>query len=136
MEKPFGNYYSNTSANWTSDNSILREGDIGIESDTGKWKLGNGTTAWTSLGYLNGPPGGGGATWGGITGTLSSQTDLQSALDAKQASDAQLTSLAALSYSSNSLKVVRVNAGETDFELATISGGGLEQYQVRRMIRR
>ena len=28
---------------------------------------------------------GGGATWGGITGTLSSQTDLQSALNAKQA---------------------------------------------------
>jgi len=28
---------------------------------------------------------GGSATWGGITGTLSSQTDLQSALDAKQA---------------------------------------------------
>jgi len=28
--------------------------------------------------------GGGGATWGGITGTLSSQTDLQTALDGKQ----------------------------------------------------
>jgi hypothetical protein len=28
---------------------------------------------------------GGGATWGGITGTLSSQTDLQTALNAKQA---------------------------------------------------
>lgn len=28
--------------------------------------------------------GGGGATWGGITGTLSSQTDLQTALDSKQ----------------------------------------------------
>lgn len=30
--------------------------------------------------------GGGGGTWGSITGTLSSQTDLQTALDAKQAS--------------------------------------------------
>lgn len=30
------------------------------------------------------PAGGGGGTWGSITGTLSSQTDLQSALDAKQ----------------------------------------------------
>lgn len=29
--------------------------------------------------------GGGGAAWGGITGTLSSQTDLQTALNAKQA---------------------------------------------------
>lgn len=66
----------------------------------------------------------GGAAWGSITGTLSSQTDLQSALDGKQSTDAQLTSLAALSYTGNALKVVRVNAGETDFELATPSGGG------------
>ena len=39
--------------------------------------------------FVNGLPvggGGGGGTWGSITGTLSSQTDLQSALDAKAAS--------------------------------------------------
>jgi len=54
----------------------------------------------------------------------------------KQDADAQLTSLAALSYAGNTLKVVRVNAGETDFELATISGSGLAQYQVRQLIRR
>jgi hypothetical protein len=38
--------------------------------------------------------------------------------------DAQLTDLAALSYGGNALKVVRVNAGETSWELATVSGGG------------
>ncbi len=37
--------------------------------------------------------------------------------------DTQLTSLAAISYVGNTLKAVRVNAGETGFELATISGG-------------
>jgi hypothetical protein len=40
-----------------------------------------------------------------------------------QAYDAQLADLASLSYGSNALKVVRVNAGETAFELATASGG-------------
>lgn len=40
------------------------------------------------------------------------------------------------SYTGESLKVVRVNAGETGLEFATISGSGLEQYQVRRMMRR
>lgn len=40
-----------------------------------------------------------------------------------QAWDTQLDSLAALSYATNALKVVRVNAGETGFELATISAG-------------
>lgn len=38
--------------------------------------------------------------------------------------DTQLTSVAGLSYTGNALKVVRVNAGETGFELATVSGGG------------
>ena len=38
--------------------------------------------------------------------------------------DAQLTDLTALAYAGNAVKVVRVNAGETAFELATISGGG------------
>ena len=58
-------------------------------------------------------------------------------LSGKQDADVQLTSIAALSYTGNALKVVRVNAGETDFELATPSGGsGLAQYQVRQMIRR
>lgn len=41
-----------------------------------------------------------------------------------QAFDAQLSDLAALSYAGNTLKVVRVNAGETAFELATLAGGG------------
>lgn len=49
---------------------------------------------------------------------------------AYQPLDTQLTDLAGLSYSSNSLKVVRVNAGETAFELATISSSGLTHPQV------
>ena len=49
---------------------------------------------------------------------------IQTQLNGKQASDAQLTSVAGLSYTGNALKVMRVNAGETDFELATISTGG------------
>ena len=58
-------------------------------------------------------------------------------LSGKQNADAQLTSIAGLAYTGNALKVVRVNAGETDFELATVSGGsGLAQFQVRQMIRR
>lgn len=41
-----------------------------------------------------------------------------------QPADTQLTDLAALPYASNALKVIRVNAGETGFELVTISAGG------------
>jgi hypothetical protein len=43
-----------TAANWTTANPTLLAGEIGIESDTKKWKLGDGSTAWTSLGYAIG----------------------------------------------------------------------------------
>jgi hypothetical protein len=39
--------------------------------------------------------------------------------------DTQLTDLAGLAYVGNTLKVVRVNAGETAFELATVSSGSV-----------
>jgi hypothetical protein len=41
-----------TAANWTTQNPTLLAGEIGIESDTGYWKVGDGTTAWASLGYV------------------------------------------------------------------------------------
>ena len=63
-------------------------------------------------------------TISGASNTLSniaqsSVTNLTTDLGNKQPLDTQLTDLAALAYASNSLKVVRVNAGETAFELAT-----------------
>ena len=41
-----------TAANWTSANPTLAQGELGLETDTLKIKAGNGSTAWTSLGYL------------------------------------------------------------------------------------
>ena len=40
-----------TAANWTSNNPTLAAGEIGLETDTSKFKIGNGSTAWTSLAY-------------------------------------------------------------------------------------
>lgn len=40
-----------TSSNWTTNNPTLAAGEIGYETNTGKLKIGDGTTAWTSLGY-------------------------------------------------------------------------------------
>jgi hypothetical protein len=52
-------------------------------SNSGKYLTTDGSTlSWATV------AGGGGGTWGSITGTLSSQTDLQSALDAKISSGA------------------------------------------------
>jgi hypothetical protein len=40
-----------TSTTWTSTNPILAQGEIGTEYNTGKFKIGDGTTAWTGLSY-------------------------------------------------------------------------------------
>ncbi len=41
-----------TASNWTSNNTVLLAGEWGIESDTKKFKIGDGTTAWQSLDYV------------------------------------------------------------------------------------
>ena len=41
-----------TAASWTSVNPTLRSGEFGYETDTGKFKIGDGTTPWVSLAYL------------------------------------------------------------------------------------
>jgi len=41
-----------TASNWTSANPILAQGELGAETDTSKIKIGDGSTAWSSLAYL------------------------------------------------------------------------------------
>ena len=36
---------------WTLVNPVLADGEIGIEKDTGKAKIGDGVTAWSALSY-------------------------------------------------------------------------------------
>ena len=40
-----------TAANWTSTNPTLGAGELGFETDTLKFKIGNGSSAWTALTY-------------------------------------------------------------------------------------
>ena len=44
-----------TAASWTSNNPVLFVGEIGYETDTKKFKIGDGSTAWTSLTYSSIP---------------------------------------------------------------------------------
>ena len=56
-------YRRDTASNWTSENPVLASGEPGYETDTGKEKIGDGSTAWTSLAYA----GGGSSTLLGLT---------------------------------------------------------------------
>jgi len=64
-----------TAAAWTAANPTLAEGEIGLETDTTFYKIGTGSTAWTSLAY------------GSIQGTLANGA----VTAAKIASDAVTT---------------------------------------------
>lgn len=43
-----------TAAEWTAANPVLQAGELGYETDTEKFKIGNGTTAWNDLDYWEG----------------------------------------------------------------------------------
>jgi hypothetical protein len=46
-----------TAAAWTAANPVLRIGELGIETDTLRCKVGNGASGWSALSYaFSGPP--------------------------------------------------------------------------------
>ena len=42
-----------SAAQWTTANTLLAQGELGLETDTGKLKIGDGSTVWTSLAYYS-----------------------------------------------------------------------------------
>ena len=46
-----------TAANWTSNNPTLSQGEVGYEYDTGRFKVGTGSTPWSGLAYSSGVTG-------------------------------------------------------------------------------
>lgn len=67
-----------TATEWTSANPVLALGEMGYETNTQKLKIGNNTTAWNDLPYLNlGGSGGGSQGIQGIQGTAANVQGIQ-----------------------------------------------------------
>lgn len=43
-----------TAANWTTEDPVLLQGEPGLETDTGAFKIGDGISVWSALDYFNG----------------------------------------------------------------------------------
>jgi len=122
-----------TAANWTSNNPTLAAGEIGYETDTAKWKVGNGSTAWASLAYAytagaagatgpTGPTGPTGTTTGllgfdpqtGTTYTLVA-ADANKLVTASNASAITITVPPSVFSANDVINVQQIGAGQVTF---------------------
>ena len=78
-----------TAAKWTAANPLLQRGELGIETDTRKIKVGDGITYWNDLEYAKAY-----SDWGNIAGDITEQTDLVDFVNAAVAAEANIRSQA------------------------------------------
>jgi hypothetical protein len=81
-----------TAANWTSGNPTLAAGEIAFETDTNKIKVGDGSTAWTSLDYASGDVAAADVTYDNSAAELAATT-VKGALDELSLSKANVSDL-------------------------------------------
>ena len=78
-----------TAAKWTAANPLLQRGELGVETDTRKIKVGDGITYWNDLEYAKAY-----SDWGNIAGDITEQTDLVDFVNAAVAAEANIRSQA------------------------------------------
>jgi hypothetical protein len=105
-----------TAANWTAANPVLLNGEIGIETDTRRFKIGNGSSTWSALPYyIEGTPVRGQAskmtdgTISGLTQGVYKVTGLTATFDTATASGMTLgtTDLFGLKNTSGATQLMR-----------------------------
>ena len=109
---------NDTAANWTNANPLLLKGEMGVETDTGKTKIGNGIDNWTTLKYS-------GVDEDTIKGIIDKNRDNFTRVEAtKEETDAQALARAITNPKKGDMAVViRIIAGDKKSYTAYIHNG-------------
>ena len=94
---------------------VLESGEVAYTTDTKMFYIGDGTTLG---GTLIGPGAAGAVTWGAITGTLASQTDLNTALGTKVTGNTAITGATKTKITYDSKGLVTAGADATTADIA------------------
>lgn len=94
---------------------VLESGEVAYTTDTKMFYIGDGTTLG---GTLIGPSAAGAVAWGAITGTLASQTDLNTALGTKVTGNTAITGATKTKITYDSKGLVTVGADATTADIA------------------
>lgn len=105
-----------TASEWTTANPILAAGEMGIETNTRKFKFGDGTTPWNTLAYASAEGGGGGTG----SGTILTSVDGSTTYDKLALGD----TLEVIDTSTKELNRVTQTGGTLNSELEFTGGSG------------
>jgi len=112
-----------TAANWTTANSVLAAGEMGFETDTLKFKIGNGSNTWANLAY-SGSAFNGGTITNALT--ISNSLTLTTGGSVSANTFTSTTTSSAPFFISSGIRVANLNAatsGTTSNVLGGATGG-------------
>jgi hypothetical protein len=93
---------------WTASNPTLASGELGLETDTAKFKIGTGSTAWTSLAY------------GGLQGYTGSAASISSGV---VLTNPTITNYVETLFTNTAGTTVTINLANGTVQAFTISSG-------------
>ena len=115
-----------TAAEWTAANTVLAEGELGLETDTTYYKIGNGSTAWTSLAYgtIAGVPSNNSITSAMIVnGTIVAGDIASDAITTVKILDANVTAAKLASDSVTTAKILDANVTAAKLANTAVTAG-------------
>lgn len=104
-----------TGSNWSTANTVLAEGELGINTTTNQFKIGNGSTAWNSLSYAP------------ISGTVADIDDITNVV-ITSAADGQILKYNGTNWVNVTFNELIALAGLSDVTITSVASGNILKY--------